>query len=191
VSGLVPMNRTDVSFIVAGLASGWWTFALRGAAALSFGAVALIWPLQALSTLTVVFGFYAAVDAAAAFVTLLVGQVGARDRWWLALVGLTGAAAALAALIWPEQTAVLVINLIAAWACLSGALQLGGGILLRREIEGELLLIVSGAISFFFGITLFGISGAGLPVLMWTVALYSIVYGMIMVGVGLMLRTHL
>jgi uncharacterized membrane protein HdeD (DUF308 family) len=191
MSGLVHVNRSDISILVAGLAGAWWTFLLRGLAALSFGAAALLWPSQALSTLTIVFGIYAAIDAVAALVTLLVGPGDLRGRWWLALLGLTGAIAALATFVWPEQTATIVIYLIAAWACLSGALQLGGGIMLRREIEGESLLVVSGAISVFFGITLFGISGAGLPMLMWTVALYSIVYGMIMVGVGLMLRMHL
>ena len=44
------------------LARNWWALALRGAAALLFGLIALIWPPSAVAALVLLFGAYAFVD---------------------------------------------------------------------------------------------------------------------------------
>ena len=55
--------------MLEGLARHWWVMAVRGAAALLFGIVALIWPQITLTVLVLLFGAYALVDGVLALVT--------------------------------------------------------------------------------------------------------------------------
>ena len=48
--------------MVLNLARNWWALALRGAAAIVFGILALFWPPAAVVALVAVFGAYALVD---------------------------------------------------------------------------------------------------------------------------------
>ena len=182
------VTRSEITSLARSLAQGWWIFAARGLASLAFGAVAVIWPAHALSTITIVFGLYALFDAAAAFVSLLLGQGGRRQRWWLGVIATAGAFAGLAVFVWPDLAALLVVYLIAAWACVSGLLQVAGGIALRREIEGEWLLVMTGTLAALFGAVLFALAGAGLPALASIVGIYSLAYGTAMLAIAVALR---
>ena len=75
-------------------------------------------------------------------------------RWWLMLVGIAGILAGLLAFVWPDITAQVLLALIAAWAIMIGVLQIVGAIQLRKEIEGEWLLGLSGLLWILFGVAL-------------------------------------
>lgn len=165
-------------------------FGLRGFAALAFGAYALAWPTPALWWITVLFGVYALVDAAAAFLSLFLGHGSMRERWWLGLLGIAGLLTGLAAILWPEAAALLVVFLIATWACISGVLQIAGAIGLRKQIEGEWLLMLSGAVSILFGASIFGFAGLAPTVLVSIVGAYSLVYGIALIGLAVRLWAH-
>ncbi|MBC7047467.1 HdeD family acid-resistance protein, partial [Salmonella enterica subsp. enterica serovar Heidelberg] len=88
---------------------------------------------------------YALVDGAFALAASLSGmRSGDTPRWWLALTGLAGIAAGLLTIIWPGITVQVLLLLIAAWAIVTGAMEAAGAIALRKEIEGELFLILAG-----------------------------------------------
>lgn len=191
MSGVALITRTDMESLGAVLASSWWMLALRGIAALMFGALALVSPTLALSILTVLFGVYALADAGAAVVSLALGRWEWPQHWWIWIVGAGGAVAGAAAFVWPDITAMLVIYLIAAWACVSGTVQLvGAGILRREQFGSEWLLLLSGAMSVFFGAMIFVVSVAGSAALTSIVAVYSLVYGAALTGLAITLRRH-
>ena len=75
-------------------------------------------------------------------------------RWWLVLVGIAGILAGVLAFVWPDITAQVLLALIAAWAIMIGVLQIVGAIQLRKEIEGEWLLGLSGLLWILFGVAL-------------------------------------
>src|SRR5262249_59745185 len=81
------------------------------------------------------------------------GQAG--SRVWLAIVGICGILAGLLAFAWPGITALVLLVFIAVWAIIIGVMQIWGAIQLRKEIEGEWLLILSGLLSVAFGVLLF------------------------------------
>jgi uncharacterized membrane protein HdeD (DUF308 family) len=182
------VTRDDLESLGLVLVSTWWMLAMRGLAALFFGAFAVLWPELALSTITALFGAYALVDAAAALASLALGRGTWRSQWWVWVVVAVGAAAGMVAFLWPGATAMLVMYLIAAWACVSGTVQLVGARLLRRELRNEWLLLLSGAVSIFFGAMIFILSGAGTAALTPILALYSLIYGAVMIGLSIGLR---
>ena len=65
------------------------------------------------------------------------------QRWWLALTGVLGIVAGLIAFFAPVLTGGILLIFIAIWAIAIGVMAIVGAIQLRKEIEGEWLLILA------------------------------------------------
>ena len=153
----------------------WWVVALRGLAAIIFGILAFIWPGITLAVLVYFFGAYAIVDG------LLALYVAIRSRgqqvWALVLEGILGIAAGLVAFFWPAITALALVYVIAAWALLTGVVEVIAAVQLRRAITNEWAFILSGVLSIIFGILLVIQPGAGALALVWLIGFYAILFG--------------
>jgi len=172
------------------MAANWWMLALRGVAAVIFGVLALIWPGVTLFTLVILYGAFAFVDGILAIGSAISGGTDRSARWWLVIVGLAGIAAGLITLIWPLSVAVILLLFIAAWAIVTGVFQIIGAIRLRKEIDNEWLLILSGALSVVFGIILLTQPAAGALALVWVIGFYAILYGVIELALAFKLKQH-
>ena len=174
------------------LTRNWSVLAVRGALAVLFGLLALIWPDITVLALVLLFGAYALVDGVMALYTALFdrGRPGARSVGWLVLEGVAGVVAAIGAVVWPGITALALLYLIAAWALVTGVAEILAAIRLRREIEGEWLMILSGALSILFGILAFLFPGAGALAVVWLIATYAIAFGVVMLILAFRLRRH-
>ena len=131
------------------LSRNWWWLALRGLIAVVFGALALIWPQQVLLSLVLAFGAFALVDG---FFTLIWGLVsmGSYDRWWVVRrAAVAGIIIGLLAFFWPGKTAVVLMYSIAAWAVITGVLEIMAAIPLRGVITGKQMLVLYGSSLFF------------------------------------------
>jgi uncharacterized membrane protein HdeD (DUF308 family) len=169
------------------LVRNWWVVALRGVFALLFGIATITWPGATLATLVLLFGGYAVADGILAFIGLFDRQPAAR-RWVLALHGIVSTVAGALALAWPGLTALALIYLIAAWAILIGISTIAAAIELRKAIEGEWLLGLSGAAALLFGLGMAVYPAAGTLVLLSLIAAYAIVAGIMQIVLGLRLR---
>ena len=171
------------------LARYWWAVALRGVAAVLFGLVALIWPGVTLIVLVVLFGAYVLVDGVIAVGTAILGRSGATGRrGWLVVEGIAGIAAGILTFVWPGVTTLVLLWLIAAWALVTGVLEIVAAVRLRREIKGEWLLALSGAFTVLFGILLVVWPTAGALTVVFLIGIYAIVFGGVLVALGLRLR---
>ena len=171
------------------LSRNWWLVALRGLAAIVFGVLAFVWPAITLWALVLLFGAYMLVDGIFAIVAA-VRAAGREARWWLLLIeGVLGVLAGLVAAFWPCLTALALLYFIAAWAIVSGILEIAGAIRLRREIEGEWALGLSGALSLLFGVLLVVIPApAGLLSLVWLIGAYALAFGVLLLVLAFRLR---
>lgn len=179
-----------VGTMIHALAENWWLILLRGLCAIAFGILAFVWPGVTVMTLVIMYGAFALADGILALIAAVKGEAPA-PRWWLALVGLIGIAAGAMTFLWPGITALILLLLIASWSIVSGIFQIIGAIRLRKEIEGEWLLIASGVISVLFGILLILRPEAGALALISVIGAFAIVYGALIVGFSLRLRRHL
>jgi uncharacterized membrane protein HdeD (DUF308 family) len=171
------------------LTRSWSAVTLRGVAALIFGVVALIWPQITLLALVIVFGAYALVDGVLALGTAITGGgTMAGSRGWLAVEGALGVVVGIVAFVWPDITALALLWLIAFWALVTGILEIVAAVRLRREIQGEWMLALSGALSVLFGILLAVWPATGAVAVVFLIGLYAIVFGVALVGLGLRLR---
>jgi uncharacterized membrane protein HdeD (DUF308 family) len=171
------------------LAQNWWAVVLRGVMGILFGLVTFVAPGISLAALVLVFGAYALVDGVLAIVSAI-RRRGASDRWWvLLLAGLAGVAAGVVTLVWPGITALALLYMIAAWALLTGALEIAAAIRLRKAITGEWLLLLSGIVSIGLGMLLVLFPGPGaLAVVLW-IGTWALVFGVLLIALGLRLRS--
>jgi uncharacterized membrane protein HdeD (DUF308 family) len=184
-------ERTKVSYsqpqpILPILADNWWALLLRGIAAALFGLAALFWPGLTLLVLIVFFGAYALVDGGFAIVAGIRGSGG--RRWLLLAEGVLSVLAGLIAFFWPDITALVLLYVIAAWAIFTGILKVVMAIWLRREIENEWLMVLSGVLSVLFGVILAVLPGVGLLSLVWLVGIYALIFGVALIVLGFRVR---
>jgi uncharacterized membrane protein HdeD (DUF308 family) len=172
------------------LTKRWWLLLLRGIAAIVFGVLAFAWPGVTLLTLVILYGAFALVDGVLALAAAFGRRASAVPKWWLILTGMLGIGAGLVAFFWPGITAFVLVMFIGAWALVRGIFEIIAAIQLRKEIEGEWLLILAGLISVLFGLGVLIFPGAGALALVWVIAAYAIAIGVVMVMLALRLRSH-
>ncbi len=171
------------------LAKNWWLLLLRGIAAILFGVLAFGWPGLTLLTLILFYGAYALVDGVIAIIAAIRGGAPAA-RWWLAIVGILGVAVGAFTFMLPGMTALILLFTIGGWAAATGVLQVIGAIRLRKEIDNEWLLILSGVISVLFGVGVVVQPGAGALALVWVIGAYAIIAGVLHIGLAFRLKKH-
>jgi len=172
------------------MARNWWMWLIRGIAAIIFGVLAFLNPADALLALVLVWAAYALVDGIFSVIAGFRGRETNRN-WWLALLeGVVSIIAGIVAFLYPDITALVLLYIIVAWAIITGVLEVWAAIQLRKEIEGEIWLGLSGLASVIFGIFLFLFPGAGILAVLTLLAAFSIAFGVLMVILSFRLRGY-
>ncbi len=154
----------------------WWLMLLRGIFAIIFGLIALLVPGIALLALIYLFAAFAFIEGV---LTLLVAimERNRLPRWgWLVVEGVAGIIVGILAFVWPGLTALVLLYFVAAWALVTGVLEIAAAF-----TTGSWLLAIAGVLSVVFGIILFVHPGAGLLAILWLVGIYAIIYGVILI----------
>jgi uncharacterized membrane protein HdeD (DUF308 family)/uncharacterized membrane protein len=171
------------------LSRNWWWVALRGIAAILFGIIALAWHGTTLRSFMLLFGSLALVDGLLAGFSALAIFAG-RSRWWILLHGLASVAIAVFTLIWTESTASILLYLVAAWALITGILELVGARRLDRDVSNERLLRWSGIATIIFAVLAICFPFPKTDVLSITgmIAAFAIIFGLLTLAMSLNLR---
>lgn len=179
------------------LSRNWGWFVVRGVLALALGIVAFLFPVSALFAFTMLFAAYAGADGLLSTIAGVRGATGKEDRWWaLVLRGIVGIAVAVVFVLMPFVAAVsyalATLGMLSAWAILTGVLEIAAAIRLRKEIEGEWLLGLSGMLSILLGlavpVALYVNPPATILSVAWVIAIYAVVAGAALIGLGARLR---
>jgi uncharacterized membrane protein HdeD (DUF308 family) len=192
------MTSPDASPHLAGrpllrsIAEHWWLTLLRGIAAVVFGILSLVWPGISALSLVLLWGIYAFADGIFSLGAGIMGAGGATtgQRWWLALTGVVGILAGLVAFFAPVLTGGILLIFIAIWAIAIGVMAIIGAVQLRKEIENEWLLILSGAIAILFGVLMFAQPAAGALAVVWMIATFAIIFGANLIWLAFKLRGY-
>jgi uncharacterized membrane protein HdeD (DUF308 family) len=163
------------------LRRSWWLLLLRGIAAIAFGVLTWVQPAVSLAALVLLFGAYSLVDGVFGSWAAIAGRKD-HEQWWVLLIwGLTGIGIGILTFLAPGITALALLFYIAAWAIATGVLEIVTAIRLRKEIQGEWMLILAGLASVVFGFLLLVQPGAGALAVLWLIATYAIVFGVLLV----------
>ncbi len=166
----------------------WWVWVLRGVLAALFGVTAYIWPEITLGMLVLFFGAYVLVDGIfEVFASITNSEL--NGRWWLLLDGIFGIGVGVVTFLWPNITGIALIYLIAAWAVVGGIFAIISAIQLRKEIDNEWMLVLSGILSVLFGVVIAVAPGTGALALVWIIAAYAIFFGILLIVFGFRVRS--
>lgn len=174
---------------------GWIVF--RGVLALALGAVSFLFPLSALFAFAMVFAAYAGADGILSMVAAVRGARRKEERWWAYVIrGIIGIATAVLFVLMPEVMtvgyALVTLVMLAIWAIVTGALEIVAATSLRKEISGEWLMGLSGALSVVLGIVIIILLVLDplttLPSAAWVIGSYAIFAGVVLLGLGFKLR---
>jgi uncharacterized membrane protein HdeD (DUF308 family) len=166
----------------------WWAYVARGIVAILFGILAYAWPGITLATLIIFFGAFAFLDGIFLIIKTIGNWGGREDRWLLLLEGLLGIGIGLLTFVAPGVTTLVLVFYIAVWSLSTGVLEIATAIRLRKEIQGEGWLILSGIASIIFALLLMVFPGVGALGLIWLIALYAIIFGILLLALGFKLR---
>ena len=162
-------------------APSWWALALRGLVAILFGLAALFWPGLVLAVLIVLFGAFALVDGVLAVIAAFRSSGRGGRRGLLLIEGVVGILFGLVALLWPGLTALALLYLFAFWVILGGIARILMAIMLRREIENEWSIGLSGVLYVILGIVLILLPGAGLLAYTWLIGILTLALGIALI----------
>ena len=172
------------------LSRNWWALVVRGVLAILFGLATFAWPALTLGVLVIFYGAYALVDGAMAIAAALLGRPAGIPWWALLVEGVFGIAVGVIAFAWPGITLLVLLWVMAARAIVGGVFEFVAALRLRKEIQGEWVLALSGILSVALGVLFFARPIAGLLTLAWVIGVYALVFGVLLVGLGLRLRRH-
>jgi uncharacterized membrane protein HdeD (DUF308 family) len=163
---------------------------IRGILGVAIGVIAIVWPGITLAVLVGIFAVYAILDGITnLFVGMRKSPQGGRS-WAQIVQGLVGVAAGIMTVLWPAITALALVWFIAAWAVVTGALEIAAAIRLRRVITGEWMLVLSGILSVVFGILVFAFPAAGAVGISWILGIYAAAAGFVLIALAMRLRTQ-
>ena len=160
------------------LAHIWKAMALRGAAAVAFSAVILVWPNIGVTTLIALFGAFALVSG----ITTIAGAYSipgqAKERAGLVIEGLLGIAVGVVVFIWPNLSALGLLYAIVAFAIAVGIVEIALSFELPLSGGRSLALGLSGLLSAAFGVIMFAKPGAGAIAVLALIAAFALVSGL-------------
>jgi len=167
----------------------WWVPVIRGIAAIVFGVIAFTHPVMAIATLVLFFGAWVLIDGIFRIVAAIRHRGSDPDWAWQLVIGIIGIIVGLLTFHAPQITALALVIYIAAWALMIGASEIVMAVKLRHEIKGEWLLILMGLASIVFAVLLLWNPVAGAAAVIWLIAWYAVVLGILAIFFGFRLRS--
>jgi len=152
----------------------------RGIIAILLGILILVWPRIALFVLVYLFGAFAIIGGIIAVATAL--RYTHEQGWALLLVeGILGILVGVVAFAWTGITILFFVFLIAAWAIVTGILEIESAFLVPLGAGREWLLGLTGLVSIIFGILIAIWPRVGMFVIVWLIGIYAIVFGILFI----------
>ncbi|WP_314101190.1 DUF308 domain-containing protein [uncultured Stenotrophomonas sp.] len=165
----------------------WWVLLLYGLVAIGFGLIAVLRPLSAAAGLAWAIGVMALVEGLISLFAVFGGNSGA-PRGWALVYALASIAFGALAVINPLVTAKVLVLILSIWLIMAGVYRIVFAIRVRRQIEGEWLLIVSGVLVIVLGVMMFANPLGGVAVTTLWIGIGSLLYGILQIVVAFRLR---
>jgi uncharacterized membrane protein HdeD (DUF308 family) len=157
-------------------------FLFRGLAAILFGVILLVWPSISLYALVLLFGIFAIIEGIAAVGTAL-RNTDMQGWGTLLFEGILSIVVGGVALAWPNITAYAFLFLLAAWAILTGIIELVAPLSYPMSAGRGLLSVLAGIVSIAFGVIIASRPASGLLAMVWLIGIYAIVVGIMYIVV--------
>jgi uncharacterized membrane protein HdeD (DUF308 family) len=184
-----PADGFDRAAIAVGsiafeMAKKWWVVLLRGIMLIILGVLSFVSP----TTWVIFVGAAMLLDGFAMLIAGVGDQPAGQSRWPLIIIGVLGLLAGLLVLWNPELAGVTLTYVIAVWAIVVGVLEIIAGVGLRKEIDNEWWLILTGILAIIFGFLVFQNVLAGVLTIAWVFGIFAIAAGILSIALSFAVR---
>lgn len=170
------------------LFKNWWMILLKGTLLIIFGILAFLRPGITMTSLVIWFAAFMIADGVISLAAVISNWNSREDKWLLVAEGALGVLLGILIFRRPVIFEVFIAYLIGFWAIFSGISKIAMAIQLRKEMEGEGWLVLSGIMSILFGIIIFAQPMTGIATLMWIAGTFAVLVGILMIFLSLKLR---
>jgi len=162
--------------------------AIRGAAAILFGLLAMFWPASAAIAVVFVVAAFLFIEGAFA-IGAAVHQRNKGNRWgWLLFEGTLGVLAGTFGFVAPMLSAMVLTLVIAAWALIRGVVQVATGLERRTLMDNPEWHILQGVLAILLALALAIWTLPGTLALAWAIGVYAVVFGAGTLGFAMKMR---
>ena len=174
--------------VFGGLSRNWWVVLLLGVLAVVFGVLAIISPVLTAAALAFYVGVVAVVEGIVVLAGLASGSAPV-SKGWAVFYALVSIAFGVLAILNPLATASVLLLFLAAWLVVAGIYRIVFAIRVRKRIQGEWLLILSGLLAVVLGV-MFALNPlSGLVVTSLWIGALALVYGVLQIIAAFKLRS--
>ncbi|TCC31464.1 HdeD family acid-resistance protein [Kribbella sindirgiensis] len=171
------------------LTLGWKMLLVRGAIGIVFGILAIAWPISTAIALALLWGFWALTDGIGSIAQAFQPEAKG-SRLFLVTLGVIALIAAFFAITSPGMTAKTLTWILGIWLIIRGIFEFAGAFS-SHQMMPRWLLLLSGLLSIFIGVLFAANPGAGAVTVATLLGVTAIVWGAVLIGVGLSVRRAL
>ena len=169
------------------MSRAWWVFLLYGLFAIAFALFALFRPDATVWMMIVAFGLLALADGVVSLLSVFRKQV-ALPNWLLLLYAVASIGFGLLALFQAQMVATVLVWLLAVWLVIAGVARIVFAVQMRRLIQGNWLLALSGILALLLGLLFIARPNIGVATLAVWLGIGALVYGVLQVALALYMR---
>ena len=169
------------------LGVGWTYLVLRGAVAIVFGIVAMVWPQSTATALAFLWGVWALADGFGSLLQAFQPADSRSSRWLLVPMGLLAVAAGLVAVTSPAMTAVALTWVLGIWLLLRGLIEAVAAFGASAGVPRGLLFLGAG-LDVLLGVLFVANPGGAAVGLSVLLGLTALAWGLVFTGIGLWVR---
>ncbi|HEY5805501.1 MAG TPA: DUF308 domain-containing protein [Lysobacter sp.] len=173
--------------LLASLGRSWWVLVVYGVIAVLFGISAFLWPGSTAVAIAWAFGVMALAEGVISVIALFRKDVSV-SKGWLALYAIASIAFGIMGVMHPLAVAGILLLLLAVWLVVAGIWRIVLAIRIRKEIEGEWLIALSGVLAIALGVLFLGRPAAGLLTVSLWIGVTALFYGVLQIIAGFRLR---
>lgn len=158
------------------LTRNWWMVLLQGLLTIAFGIAAVAWPGLTLQVLLTLLAIYLLIEGISALIAAVRGGKGL----WYVISGAVSILAGIFVFLRPGITAVALLVIIGLWALVKGLMEVVAAVQLRKEIQGEVWLILAGIVTALFGVFALLRPAQGALAILWVIGLFAMLRGLML-----------
>ena len=172
------------------MSRAWGVFLLYGLFAIGFGLFALFQPQSTVWVLIMAFGLLALADGVVSLLSVFRKDV-ALPNWLLLLYAAASIGFGLLAIFQAQMVATVLVWLLAIWLVVAGIARIVFAVQMRRLVEGNWLLALSGILALLLGLLFIARPNIGVATLAVWLGIGALLYGALQVALAFYMRRRL
>lgn len=173
--------------VVKGVSRSAWVLFVFGVIAVLFGLSAFAWPARTAVSLAWAFGVMALAEGVISAIALFRKETPV-SKGWLALYAIASIVFGCLAILNPVATAGILLMFLAGWLIVAGLFRIVFAIRVRKEIDNEWLLGLSGLLAIALGALFIAYPAKGLVAVALWIGIAALAYGVLQIIAGWRLR---